>query len=76
MLAAGLELGLSAPTAHRIIEDVCKRVAKAIDVEIEAQTLFHAKAGAVAAVHFGAENRLLLVLKNIVLSEMLKRLAP
>ena len=76
MLAAGLELGLSAPTARRIIEDVCKRVAKAIDVEIEAQTLLHAKVGAVAAVHFGAETRLLLVLKNIVLSEMLKRLAP
>ncbi len=76
MLTAGLELGLGEPTARRIINDVCKRVANTLDAEIEAQTAMHVQVGAVAAVHFGAENRFLLVLKNIVLSEMLKQLSP
>jgi serine/threonine-protein kinase HipA len=74
LLQAGLELGLAERTAVRIVDEVCQGVSVAMDAEIKAQAALHARVGAPANIYFGAETRLLLVMKNIVLAEMLPRL--
>ena len=76
VLQAGLELGVPASAAQRILAEVVTRVPAALEHEIGELAKRHAALPPVAGVHPGAEARLMRVLEQIIVPEMLARLRP
>jgi serine/threonine-protein kinase HipA len=74
VLQAGLELGVPASAAQRILAEVVTRVPAALEHEIGELAKRHAALPPVAGVHPGAEARLMRVLEQIIVPEMLARL--
>lgn len=74
VLQAGLDLGVPLGAAQRILKNVATGVAAALKKEVEDLSKRHTVAPPGARVHLAAEVRLLSVLENIIVPEMLKRL--
>jgi serine/threonine-protein kinase HipA len=74
VLQAGLELGVPASAAQRILAEVVTRVPAALEHEIGELAKRHAALPPVAGVHPGAEARFMRVLEQIIVPEMLARL--
>lgn len=75
MLEAGDALGVPRTTAERILTEVVDRVRAALPAELAALRAMHAALPPEAQVHAGGEDRLLRVMENIVLAEMMDRLS-
>ena len=76
VLRAGLELGVPASAARRILAEVVTRVPAALQHELGELAKRHATLPPAAGVHLGAEARLMSVLEKIIVPEMLARLGP
>lgn len=74
ILEAGLELGVPAIRARRIVEEVSTGVRVALRKELAEIRTFHASAPEGARVHLAAEDRLLRVVEHIIVNEMSERL--
>lgn len=74
ILAAGEELGVRRPTAQRILAEVVSRVPPTLKKERDALTKRHAGLAADAKRFAGMEMRLLGVLENIIIKDMLANL--
>ena len=75
ILAAGEALGVRRPAAQRILAEVVKRVPPALTKERDALQKRHAALTADAKPFAGMEMRLLSVLENIIVKDMLANLA-
>ncbi|MGK5025483.1 HipA domain-containing protein [Janthinobacterium sp. RB2R34] len=75
ILAAGEELGVPRPAAQRILAEVVSRVPSALKKERDALEKRHAALAAEAKLFAGMEVRLLSVLENIIVKDMLANLA-
>lgn len=75
MLAAGKELGLGEPAAQRILTEVVSRVPVALQKEREALEQRHRALTPDAKRFAGIETRVLNVMDNIIIKEMLANLA-
>lgn len=74
ILDAGEELGVPRPAAQRILTEVVRRVPPALAKEREALEKRHAALAADAKLFAGIEMRLLSVLENIIIKDMLANL--
>lgn len=74
LLTAAQELGVPPAAAQRILTQVTSRVAAGLAHEIDKITEHHAALPPQAQIHLGAEARLMRVVQNIVVRDMLARL--
>ncbi|MEO7641873.1 MAG: HipA domain-containing protein [Ramlibacter sp.] len=75
VIAAAGVLGVPPRLAEPTIQEVASKVAAALPLEREALARRHAQAAAESRPYLASEERVLSVMENIVLADMLKRLA-